>query len=281
MPEPEQRVLVARDGVDVAYLEWGDTNATTLVVFVHSTGFCKELSLPVASELNELRPGFRAIAPDMRAHGDSDVPPEVNWWDIAGDIVELTAATTSRVIGVGHSSGGAVLAMADILEPGRFSGLVLVEPIVPSPPTYGRSASELMARSTRRRRHRFPSREAAVENWRTKRAFAGWDGRAMQAYADGGLREEAGEFVLKCGKESEAEFFMGAAEHRAWDRLGEVTAPVLLIAGEHSVTHPVSVLRELAGRIGGSRYEIVPDTGHMVWMQRPGLIAARVADLMM
>ncbi len=270
--------FVARDGLEIAYERWGAGNGGPLVVLVHATGFCKELCAPIVDDLSELASGFTALAIDLRAHGDSDVPGHpFDWWDSGKDLVELVKATgSSPVIGVGHSAGGAALMLAELVEPGTFDGLVLVEPIV-FPPPYGRFPANPMAAAARRRRDRFVSREAAFSNWMSKTAFAGWEKRAMQAYVDGGLREDNGEFTLKCSRESEAEFFTAATEHGAWDRLGEIDVESLVIAGESSTTHQEPFVKEIVSRMPNASYEIVSGTGHMVWMERPGLMADRVA----
>ena len=268
--------FVTRDGLAIAYSEWGEAEAAPLVVFVHATGFCKELCEPVIDDLHGIASGFRAVAIDQRAHGDSGVPEQpFDWWDVGRDIVELTTGS-ERAIGVGHSAGAAVLLLAELERPGTFSGLVLVEPIVFAPP-YGRFSDNPMATTARRRRERFDSREAAFANWVSKPSFAGWEERAMRAYVDGGLRADGAGFVLKCAPESEAEFFTAATDHRAWDRLGEIETPVLVIAGEHSTTHQQPYLGELVSRMPHATSEVVPGTSHFVWMERPGLVAERAA----
>lgn len=269
--------FVARDGLEIAYEEWGAGSDGTLIVLVHATGFCKELCAPIVDDLSELASGFRALTVDLRAHGDSGVPDHpFDWWDSGKDVVELVAPGSSPVIGVGHSAGGAALILAELTHPGTFDGLILVEPIV-FPPPYGRFPGNPMAEAARRRRNRFTSREAAFSTWTSKAAFARWEERAMRAYVAGGLREDRGEFVLKCSRESEAEFFTAATEHRAWDRLGEIDVESLVIAGETSTTHQEPFVKEIVGRMSNASYEIVPDAGHMVWMERPRVVADRVA----
>ena len=269
----ETAYLSARDGMRIAYSVSG---SGPLTVFVHATGFCKEVCEPVIAETRNLGVELRALALDQRAHGDSGVPvPPFDWWDLGGDIVELVGAS-APAIGVGHSSGGAAVVMAELLRPGTFGALVLVEPII-LPPPYERHPDNTMAHQALRRKRGFTSRRAALENFRTKRTFAHWEERALHAYVDGGFRQEGNRVVLKCTPESEAEFFWAATTHGAWERLGEVTVPTLLLAGEHSTTHQEPFLSELTGRFGDGRYEIVPGTSHFVWMQRPGVVAEHVA----
>jgi pimeloyl-ACP methyl ester carboxylesterase len=234
---------------------------------------------PIVDDLAAMRAGFRAVAIDQRAHGDSaKLSPPYDWWDVGRDVAEV-AANDSAVIGVGHSAGGAALLLAELTQPGTFASLLLVEPIV-FPPPYGRFPDNSMSAMARRRRDRFASREEAFANWRSKPAFAGWEERALWAYVDGGLRRTGDEFTLKCPRDAEAEFFMAATEHRAWDRLGEIRPKVMVVAGEHSTTHQEPFLQQLTARMENATYEIVPGTGHMVWMERPGLIASRAAQLL-
>lgn len=278
MQSPRVASFIARDGIEIATATWGPADGSPLLVLVHATGFCKEVCAPIVDELAGMRTGFRAVAIDQRAHGDSGrSAPPFDWWDVGEDIVELVASR-SPVIGIGHSAGGAALLLAELTRPGTFASLLLVEPIVfPSP--YGRFPDNPMSALARRRRDRFASREEAYANWRSKPAFAEWESRALWAYANGGLRPDGDEFTLKCAREDEAEFFMAATEHRAWDRLGEIQTKSIVIAGEHSTTHQEPFLQQLTAQLKDASYEIIPVTGHMVWMERPGLIAAHAAPL--
>ncbi len=279
MPGARVASFVAGDGVEIATASWGPTSGSPLFVLVHATGFCKEVCSPIVDDLAEMRTGFGAVAIDQRAHGDSgSAGPPFDWWDVGRDVAQLATAA-SPVIGVGHSAGGAALLLAELARPGTFASLLLVEPIV-FPPPYGRFPDNPMSAMARRRRDRFASRAEAHANWRSKPTFADWDDRALRAYVEGGLRPDGSEYTLKCTREAEAEFFMAATEHRAWDRLGEISPQATVIAGEHSTTHQEPFLQQLVAQLPSASYEIVPDSSHMVWMERPGVIASRAAQLL-
>ena len=241
---------------------------------VHATGFCKELWGPVAQLL---RPHL-VVAPDQRGHGDSSTPaPPYDWWDLGRDVLAVVAGCgLERPAGLGHSSGAAALVMAELLHPGTFSCLALVEPIIFNFPP-ARVEDFPMTQAALRRRRSFPSPEAAVEALRGRGAFAGWDEAVLALYAAHGLRPEGEAWVLKCAPAIEAEFYRGAPAHGAWSRLHEVACPVLLLAGAASDSHPAAFMEEMRARFGGARLEVVPGVGHFVPMERPEALAALVA----
>ena len=152
-----------RDGVDIA-VERRAGDAGFGVVAVHATGFCKETWGPVLAAL----PGVAAVAIDQRGHGASTVgDPPFDWWHLGGDVLAVIeeASPAPGRIGLGHSSGGAALAMAEILVPGTFQALVLVEPIV-FPGPYARAEENPLTAGALRRRRSFPSLEAVLESFR-------------------------------------------------------------------------------------------------------------------
>jgi len=247
------------------------------VLAVHATGFCKELWGPVA---DLLRP-HPVVAPDQRGHGESSVPPPpYDWWDLGRDLLAVVeACRLERPVGLGHSSGAAALVMAELLLPGTFASLVLVEPIIfPVPAT--RMEENPMTLAALRRRRSFASPEAAVESWSGRGAFAGWSEAALARYACHGLRREEGGWALRCSPETEAEFYRGATAHGAWERLGEVPCPVVLVAGATSTSHPAPFLEAMHERFPAARLEVVPGAGHFLPMERPEAVAALVAPLL-
>jgi pimeloyl-ACP methyl ester carboxylesterase len=96
------------------------------VVFVHS--FAGD-SLHWAGALAHLRPARRAIAIDLRGHGQSD-PPASGGWDV-DDFADDIAAVVDRLalprfVLVGHSLGGSAAVAYAGAQPSRVAGLVLI-----------------------------------------------------------------------------------------------------------------------------------------------------------
>lgn len=259
-------------GVEIEVETWPGSGGATLL-FAHAAGFCRGTWLPVLEELNHDGP---IVAWDHRAHGGSATPDlPIDWWDTARDGLAVAAGASGPVVGVGHSLGAASLLMAEILSPGTLAAIVAIEPIV-FPPPYGPIDHHPLAVGARRRRSTFSSRADALEHFASKKVFAAWDRRALEAYVNCGVVEEAGEWTLACGPEFEAAFFTAGAAHGAWERLPEVRPPVLVVAGRDSSSHPAEFAAEQAARLADGSLEVVADSGHFLPMEQPDRAAALI-----
>ncbi len=270
--------VTAADGTVLAATTWVAGSGAPTILAVHATGFCKEVFGPVVAELAGMTPDFSVLAADQRGHGDSGTSePPFDWWDLGRDCLAMLGGRHG-VLGLGHSSGGAALVMAELLAPGTFSALLLVEPILfPRPADTALTSS--LAGAARRRKHRFDSPEAAMQNWKSRGPFRLWDDRALEAYARGGLRRSGAEWVLKCEPETEAQSYLASTTHNAFERLGEIGATVHLMAGEHSDTHRPELVDATTERIAQATAEIVAGATHFVPMERPALVARRTAAM--
>ena len=221
------------------------------IVFAHATGFCGAVWRPV---IEGLSPEFTKIAWDFPAHGlGPKLPLPVDWWSFGEFARDQLADAEKPVLGVGHSMGGAALVMAEVLVPGTFAGLILIEPML-FPPPYQRFDNPL-SQVVGKRRRVFESKEAARANFVSKRPFISWHPAALDGYIDDGLIETDHGVVLACVPEDEADIYRGATAHGVWERAGEVKTPSLILAGENSDTHDEARVRAIAGRLGqaGSR----------------------------
>lgn len=267
--------MVAPQGHRLAILSF--EGAGRPVLAVHATGFCKELWAPAVAAL---RSPCRVVAFDQRGHGDSGAPPPPwDWWDLGREALVVLEHIGEPAVGLGHSSGGAALAMAEILQPGSFRALVLIEPII-LPPPFFRAEENPLSTAALRRRATFPSPAAARAALHGRGAFGSWTEEALGLYVRHGLQEEGSEWVLKCSPAEEAECYRGATAHGAWDRLGEIGCPVVLVAGARSDSHGPSFSAALGNRFQDVRLEVVPDAGHFLPMERPAAVAALLDALL-
>ncbi|MXZ69765.1 MAG: alpha/beta hydrolase [Acidimicrobiia bacterium] len=264
-------------------LEWHDGAGDELLLLAHATGFCKELWRPVVSSLRDQGVTAAALAWDVRGHGRApalELP--ASWWTFGRDLVGLidSLAGAGRLpeslVGVGHSMGGTVLVLAELLRPGTFTGLVLVEPVL-IPPPFVRNPEFSLAQGAARRRPVFGSRDELIESYLAKPLFQRWHPEAFWAYVEHGFEEVAEGLALRCRREVEAELFATGAECGAFARLDELATPVRL------------VVTDRAGELGPSLAllpEALPNVtttymagqSHLVPVERPDLVAAEIAD---
>ena len=240
------------------------------LLFAHATGFSSGVWDPVVAEVGA------AQVLDLPGHGATPEPGRPFTWWTFGHYLLAEAAPGS--IGVGHSMGGAALLMAEATDPGRFSALVLVEPIVFA--EGDQAMVEAMAAQAERRRSHWPDRETARAHLAAKPVFSRWHPAAMDGYLRTGLGDDpAGGVRLRCRPRFEAEVYRLSHSHRMWDRLGEVHCPVLVLAGTESDTYRPEDAARLAGRLPGGRFRLAEGTGHFLPMERPELVVAAIEEV--
>lgn len=277
-PEP-RHYRTSSGGIQVAVERWPATGPGPHLLLAHATGFCQEVWGPFVAELDRLGPRGAVTTFDQRAHGASERSEHpFDWQHLADDALAAIADVDGPIVGVGHSSGGALLVLAEQAQPRRFSGLVLIEPIV-FPPPHGRHEDSPLAAGTLRRRSRFASVAEARSNFEGKGPFARWRPDVLDAYLHGGLEPVDRGVELACDPRDEAEFYRTGATHQAWNHLPHLP-PTVLMAGADSTTHPPSFVEALAAQMPEPKVVIVPDATHFLPMERPDLVAATVSGLM-
>jgi len=262
----------SHDGLDLAHLHIRGDQPSILAV--HATGFCKELWLPILADL----PWDRVMM-DQRGHGLSGVGPRpFDWTDLGRDVLSVADAVTADArIGLGHSSGGAALVLAESMRPGTFDAMVLIEPII-LPPPRARADDDPLTVGALRRRPSFGSRAAALESFHGRGPFVSWDDAVLDAYVGHGFADVDGRWTLRCAPETEAEYYATAYVHDAWERLPDVTCPVLLLAGADTTAPIAHVLEEHADRLGAGTLRLVAGHGHFLPMERPDLVRRTVEE---
>jgi pimeloyl-ACP methyl ester carboxylesterase len=245
------------------------------VIIQHATGVPQSTYFPLVHYLFETvgPKKIRQIAlHDVRNHGDSAVLnagllpvgeklvkdgwnwPQDSLVDAIGFIRALGLDKT-RLLGIGHSFGGALLSMVQLEANHVFQTLVLVEPILfgryppigqpgtsPKPPNASSPATQAPAipkgiMNAGARRSVFPSKEFAKSNYATRAFFKSWHPACLDLYIEHGLRQlDSGEWELKTTPEQEAATFKGGGDRIVpyWKRLPEIKCPVLVVSGRAS-----------------------------------------------
>ena len=268
--------MLAPDGVRVGVHELGGSGPPA--VLVHGAGFHGRVWRSLAARLGDR---LRCLAPDLRGHGDSTLP-DGHGLEWSGFGLDLLATVDHLGLecpqGIGHSSGGAALLLAEQARPGTFRALWCYEPVVLGPrPWPGSPPPELLAASARRRRDRFDSREEAHRVYASKPPLRGFAPDVLRAYVDHGL-EDAGDGTvrLKCRPAVEAEVYENAAGAGIFERLDQVGCPVTLACGSATDAFGPSVMEALAARLPRARVDVLPGLGHFGPLEDPGAVAQSV-----
>jgi pimeloyl-ACP methyl ester carboxylesterase len=281
LAHPQRRTLsLPGRGIETALLDWGGDGP--LALLHHANGFCKGLWAEVAEAL---RDRFRVVAMDARGHGDSshpDAPGAYDWAHFAEDLVAVAEALAGErgggaiALGIGHSFGGTAMIGAAARRPELFSRLVLVDPVVPPPPSSGitpentPSMRRLVERAQRRRAH-WPSRAAARAYCRERHFFTSWRPTAIELYLLDGMREHAdGSLELKCPGSVEAAVFGSSTSVDLFALAAQVTTPTLVMWAEHGY-FPRPIHEALAAAMPAGRFVPVV-AGHLVPMENPQLV---------
>jgi 2-succinyl-6-hydroxy-2,4-cyclohexadiene-1-carboxylate synthase len=207
---------------------------------------------------------YRPLAPDIRGHAGAAGQVPVSLDAVIGDVAALPSR---RFDLVGYSMGGRIALHVALALSGRVRRLILIgaSPGLADPAERAqrRAADERLAGEIEA-----SSIDDFAQRWARTPILAGLpDDVAAEVHAD----------RLRSTPDGLARALRGlgtGALPALWDRLAELTMPVVLIAGERDEKfRALSV--EMASRMPGAEVEVVAGAGHAVHLEAP----ARVAEL--
>ena len=193
----------------------------------------------------------RVVAPDLPGHGRSQGfghwPSIGDFAAAVGGLLQEAHATPAHVVGL--SLGGAVALNLAVASPDRVSSLVIVNGLARFRPSL-----EVLASSAVWLGRVLSGRMDKVAEWVAEDLFPG-PGQA-------GLREEAVSRLSGNRRGNYLRAMAAAARFNVWPRLGAISCPALIVAGELDRLLPLERQREIAEGIQGARLVIVPDSRH-------------------
>ena len=253
MPE-----FTAPDGLIINYDEWGDPAAPP-VLLLH--GFTADLRMwtPVSEPLSR---DYRAIAPDLRGHGRTSAPEDLDEYTMEryeADVLALLDHLDIEVAAIaGCSFGGMIAVCLAVHHPERVAGLVLSD-------TSAAFEHADYDDRYREREARISAQEELVERWGT----AELGKRAAADISDPFLAEGLRRRYAAMSREG----YLGAARVRrerpdVLPLLAErLSMPVLVCTGTADHVHSASLL--MANGIPEARVVIFRETGHGIPALRP------------
>ncbi|MBA3875919.1 MAG: 3-oxoadipate enol-lactone hydrolase [Anaerolinea sp.] len=249
-----------------ATIAWEEIGTGAPMLLIHGLGYARwgwEPLLPLLAER------YRVISFDNRGIGESSVPPGPYTAALmAGDArAVLDAAGVERAHVVGTSLGGMIAQVLALANPDRIDRLVLICT------TPGATCGHPMPAVT----VRLLAEAAALPPEVAVRRFVE---NALGSEPDPGLVERILSHRLAAPQDS-AGWAAQAAAGTTYDGAGRaafITVPTLLIAGtaDRVVDYRNSVV--LAELIPNSVLRLVPDSGHLVFWERPRTVAGLIVE---
>jgi len=216
---------------------------------------------------------FRVIAPDLRAYGDTPIPPAPFSWT-ADLLALLDALDVDRAHVMGVSMGGQVALDLALARPDRVDHLVLVGAGISGwehrPEMAVINDAEIAA---------VRAGDLDTAAWGAVRAWVDGPRRGPDA-VDPELRRRVFEMQRHAYEidNEEAELSFQVERHR--EHLGEIAAPTLVLAGELDQEDILDMAPVLAGEIPGARYQVLPGVAHLPPMEEPDAFACAVLDFL-
>lgn len=279
----------AEDGAVLRLRRHGRTTARTRLFISHGNGFASD---GYVQFWGRFLGDFDVVVFDMRSHGQNPPagPSHHDYRHMVGDIAVVAEAARAEfglkpAAGIFHSMSAQSALLQTMAGDGLLAGLVLFDP--PNVPPNGDPGHEPMLAYLRtltawaaQRRERFSDPAELAEEYGRSRSGRIWAPGAGEQMARAVLRPEKPEWALACPRTLEASMYRQGIDLGLWPRRGDVPVPVRLIGADPERAHPAATAlsnRALA-RDGGFDYLAVPETSHLMQLEKPGVCAEAALD---
>ncbi len=276
--EPRSQFITI-DEVKLHGADWGGQGPSLLLL--HANGFFGRL---YRAMIQPLLSHYHVVTMDLRGQGDSEKSTlgDDYWQQMARDVEGVVNYLGLHdFYGVGHSGGGALLALYTATHPGKVKGLALLEPVsVPHEPQFLARLSadnHPLVERTLRRREIWDSRQQLFTAYQGKAAFGEWREDVLWDYVNHGTYDlPDGRVALKCSAEVEAHVFATTMSLDIFSQLDRIVCPTLVLRGERTDPPLALIAERVAQRIPRGSLVTIPGTSHFLAMEKPGEIAETI-----
>jgi 3-oxoadipate enol-lactonase len=243
--------------VDAAPVAWREAGSGPLVLLLGGLGMTR---IGFEPQLAVLGSRYRCVAWDMPGFGASPLPAGGLSFELLADaaagLIETLGESEAHIAGL--SMGGQIALHTALRHPGRVRSLALLD----SSPAFGLDGTD-------------------PESWKRLRLDALDAGETPASMAEPVLRSimarDVDDGAVAIAVASMARIspagLRAAVEclpsHDVRARLGEITAPTLVLVGERDEETPLSYAEALAAGIPHARLQIIPGAGHIANLEAP------------
>ncbi len=203
-------------------------------------------------------PEHRCLTYDARGYGRTTYQPEDGWSAVGDAVAVLDAYGAESAVVVGSSMGGRTSIDLALTHPGRVRALVLIGPAVRHAPeaTY---EPEVLALDDE---WEAAERAHDLESLNRIEARVWLDGPTAP---EGRVQGAARDLFLEMNARALAADDAGEQgdDVAAWDRLGEIAVPTLVLVGEHDLQYIKANCARAADVVPGVRVVELPGVAHL------------------
>ena len=280
---------LSANGIRVHAIEWGIPRAVRAsagppVVLLHGLTSCAETWSFVAPALAGL--GHRAVAVDLRGHGDTEKPDAGYDYDsVSSDVIGLMdALSIDRAVVVGQSYGAGVAADVAGRAPNRVSHVAFVDG--------GFFRNRAPAEMTD---EQLEGMLAPIEIYATQESylnacFSSFPGprtpELTRIYLASIYHNEDGSVREKLSREHQKLIAREMVQGRGRDRYQQIECPVMILPAHNSapgaaqrMAEKVTRVEEVAALLPNATVRWVQDTVHDIQLHKPDEVVAGIRAL--
>lgn len=270
--------------MSIPFFDLGGTGAP--LHFLHANGYPPDCYKPL---FDLLKTQYHVFGMMLRPLWEDADPKEIHdWQPFSDDLRRFLSSQPEPAIGVGHSIGAIVTLRAALRDPGKFKALVLIDPVLLTPPRLfwwnvframglGERVNPIIAGAKKRRRT-FDDLEVAFRGYRNREVFKYLSDENLRIYLKGITRRSpSGGYELVYSPEWESRiYYTGLQDFDIWRGLPRLQVPALFLRGAESDTFLQGAARLVKQKQPQAKVETLEKSTHLLPLERPQQVFDRM-----